>query len=506
MKMQNINVLYFLSPIIMIALSVGLIAYWKIKKRFTVWTLLLALVAYAGAIALKVVFQYFTAQLFYDVVGGNLAALGIYFGLQTVIFEVGGAFLAAKIAFSRGRIRADDAEGYGLGLAFWENGVLIGGSALLNGIVWYVTLAGGGLAAEQLFEYLSTASPILFDSSSVILPQIGLAVIERVGSLFVHFSWGLLCVFAVVFKKKRFLWLALPMGLVDFLVPYAGVIGALNFEIIFFSTSLLCLLVTIWFTRAERKNVALTSSLPVIEEGVNRLKSLVRTNFKRAISFGSVYLILGIAMSMLMGGISIVISSAAAEVNEMQVFTSQFFPIMLPLTTVIGALGGLMVFVSDRTKGVYEYLIAYGVNVYEIFWSTLLVSFGLVSVVLGVSIVGNLGLSLIVGAPIEFAMIEMMLIYTIPISYASVAFMCMAGMIWSSLTVRVPGVNSPVGISTILGIGPSMIVMLVGGFLVGSGDFMLLVGGVDIILVGLVATMMIAANKKMNRERLLSDA
>jgi len=320
----------------MIALSVGLIAYWKIKKRFTVWTVLLALVAYAGAIALKVVFQYFTAQLFYDVVGGNLAALGIYFGLQTVIFEVGGAYLATKIAFSRGRIRADDAEGYGLGLAFWENGVLIGGSALLNGIVWYVTLAGGGLAAQQLFEYLSASSPILFDSSSVILPQIGLAVLERVGSLLVHFSWGLLCVFAVVFKKKRLLGLALPMGLVDFMVPYAGVIGTLNFEVIFFSTSLLCLLLAVWFTKAERKNVSLTS-LPVIEKGVNRLKSLVRTNFRRAISFGSVYLILGIAMSMLMGGISIMISSTAAEVNEMQVFTSQFFPIMLPLTTVIGA-------------------------------------------------------------------------------------------------------------------------------------------------------------------------
>jgi phosphoglycerol transferase MdoB-like AlkP superfamily enzyme len=104
MKMQNINVLYFLSPILMIGFSVGLIAYWKIKKRSTLWTLLLSLGAYAGAIALKGVVQYFTAEPFHTAVGGNLAAMGIYVGLQTVIFEVGGAYLAAKIAFSQGKM------------------------------------------------------------------------------------------------------------------------------------------------------------------------------------------------------------------------------------------------------------------------------------------------------------------------------------------------------------------------------------------------------------------
>jgi uncharacterized membrane protein YhfC len=291
MKMQNINLIYFLSPIIMIAFSVGLIAYWKIKKRFTIWTLLLSFAAYAGAIALKYAVQYFTAQPFYDAVGGNLAAIGIYIGLQTVIFEIGGAYLAAKIAFSHNKIKANDAEGYGLGLAFWENGVLIGGSALLNGIVWYVTLAGGGSVAQQLFDYLSVASPSLFDSASILLPQIGLAIIERVGSLFAHFSWGLLCVFAVVFKKKRFLLLALPMGLVDFIVPYAGSLDPLIFEMIFFGLSLLCLMVALVVTKTERTNASSISSLSV-SEGAMKLKTLVQTNFKRAISFGSIYLII----------------------------------------------------------------------------------------------------------------------------------------------------------------------------------------------------------------------
>ena len=501
--MQNITALYFLSPIFMIAFSVGLIAYWKIKKRFTLWTLLLSLGAYAAAIALKYVVQYFTFPVFNVAVGGNPAALGLYFGLQTMIFEVGGAYFAAWFAFSYGKIKASDAYGYGLGLAFWENGVLIGGSALINGIVWYMVLAGGGVNAQQLFDYLSVNSPVLFDSASVILPQIGLAFIERVSSLLVHFSWGLLCVFAVVFKKKRFLFLALPMGLVDFLVPYAGAMGSLNFELLLFGTCLLCFMAALFFTKGERKKASVESLS--MGEGAMRLKSFIKTNFKRALSFGSVYLILGILVSFLTGGLITGLTSSADLSYDAPFIVSQTFPLMLPLYAVLGSFGGLMVFVSDRTRGVYEYLIAYGVNVYEIFWSTLIVTLGLVTVVLGISLAGNVAILLLMGGSIQFAMIELLLIYTIPVSYASVAFMTISGIIWSSLTRRVPGVNSPVGMATLLGIGPVLAVVFLSTFFGGSGNFMLIVGGITLILVTMVAVMMMVANKKMSRERLLSD-
>jgi len=500
--MQNINALVFLSPIIMIAFSVGLIAYWRVKRRFTIWTLLLALAAFAGAIALKSIFQYFTAQPFVMAVGGDPAAIGIYVGLQTVVFEVGGAYLAARIAFSHNKIRADDAEGYGLGLAFWENAVLVGGSLLLNLVVFYAILAGGGPDAQQLFDYLSAASPVYFDSAAIVLPQVGLAILERVSSLLVHFSWGLLCVFAVAFKKKRFLLLALPMGLVDFLVPYAGDIGILNFEILFFGLCLLCLLVALGFTKAERKNAA-SASLPV-SEGVMRSKSLVRISFKRAIRFGSIYLILGIALSFFVG-ISFSAVEAVSADADVPLSISQLFPLMFPIFAVLGSFGGLMVFVSDRTKGVYEYLIAYGVNVYEIFWSTLLASLGLVTIVLGISLTGNIAILLLMGGSMQPALIELLLIYTIPISYASVAFMCMTGMMWSSLTRSIPGVNSPIGICTLLGIGPILAVFVLSSFFIGS-SFLLLVGGMTLVLVVLVAVMMGVANKRLNRERLLSDA
>ncbi|MDR2707619.1 MAG: hypothetical protein LBB87_02575 [Nitrososphaerota archaeon] len=236
------------------------------------------------------------------------------------------------------------------------------------------------------------------------------------------------------------------------------------------------------------------------------MTSFIRTNFRRAVSFGSVYLILAIVMSILVGGI---FSWTASLSEDASLYVASQFPMMIPLFAVIGSFGGLMVFVSDRTKGVYEYLIAYGVSVYKIFWATLLVTLGLVTIFLGISLAGNMAILLLMGSQIQFSLIKLILIYTIPLCYASTAFMCIAGMMWSSLTVRVPGVNSPIGISALIGMLPVMVVYfltLFGGLGGLSTSIWIIIGGVVLLLVILVIVMMIIANNKMNRERLLSDA
>ena len=51
--MQNIDPVYMLQPIVVIAFSVGLVIYWAFKRNFAGRVLLYSLVAYGGAIALK---------------------------------------------------------------------------------------------------------------------------------------------------------------------------------------------------------------------------------------------------------------------------------------------------------------------------------------------------------------------------------------------------------------------------------------------------------------------
>ena len=496
--MQNIDPIYFLTPLVVIGFSVGLVLYWRVKKRLSAWVLLLSLVAYAGAILLKVVFQSVTFKPFEAAVGGNTAALGVYFGLQTVVFEVGGAFLIAWYAFSRGKIRADEAGGYGIGLAFWENGVLLGGSLLLDYVLYFVVLSGGGSMAQQLYTTLVADSPALFYSPSAALPLVGYAVLERVSSLFIHFSWGLLCVLAVAFRRKLFLWLALPMGLVDFLAPLAGDIGLPAFEGIVFALSCLSLAVALASTGKARRA---TAEAPRVKSA-GRSGSLFRTSFRRAIGFGRIYLVLAAALPLFVGQTIGVNVPADASVPPI---VSEIFPLMLPVFAAMGGVGALMVFVSDKSKGVYEYLIAYGVSTYDIFWSTVLATLGLVSVVLLVSLGGTVAVLLATGGSMPAAEIELLLTYSIPLSYAAAAFMSMSGMVWSFLTSRIAGVNSPVGLAPILGIAPVLLVFMLSGA-VGPGAFTLLTAAATLVLVAAVVSMMVVANKKMVRERLLSEA
>ena len=159
---QNIDPVYLLEPIITILFSVGLVVYWHYRRSFRRALLGYSLIAYAGAIAVKVALQALTFSAFQARFGNNPLGLGVYFGAQTVFFEVGGAFLVAAWAVSQGKLDAKDEESYGLGLALWENAGYVGVLGLINFTVVYVTLASGGPTSEQLFSSLMGTRPELF--------------------------------------------------------------------------------------------------------------------------------------------------------------------------------------------------------------------------------------------------------------------------------------------------------------------------------------------------------
>jgi hypothetical protein len=248
-KMQNIDTLYFLQPIVTIAFSAGLVIYWNRKRSFTKAALVLSLLAYAGAIAAKIMLQTLTYSGFVSRVGNNPMALGAYFGVQTVFFEVGGAYLVAVWAVSRKRLNPRDAESYGLGLAFWENAGYIGILGTLTLLSIYLTLAISGPTAEEVYSSLVVTRPDLFYPATQASTLVGYALLERISSLLFHFSWGYLCLLAACTAKKRYLLLAMPMGLVDFSVPFAGILGILVFEVLIFVLGLGCLGLVLLATR-----------------------------------------------------------------------------------------------------------------------------------------------------------------------------------------------------------------------------------------------------------------
>jgi len=459
-------------------------------------------VSYFGAIFAKAVFQYLTYRPpLFPASGGNPYELGAYFGLQTVFFEVGGAYLVARYAVSRGMLKANDAEGYGISLALWENGVLIGGSLLVDYAIYYATLSSrSGAAAVQMFATLLVSAPSLFDPPSSALPLIGYAILERVSSLLIHFSWGYLCVLAAVFKKRIFLLVALPMGLVDFFAPFAGSLGAGAFEGLILAIALACVTGTLSLARGKPVGQGKDFPRPPKEAGGANMGALFYTNFRRALSFGRIYVLIGMFLPLLFA----VQVSAAGRTAGASVL-DQIYPLILPVFVVLGSLGALMIFSSDKEKGVYEYLIAYGVDASTIFWSIIVATMGIVTLVLAVSIAVTTAALVATGGTLSVGFGELILFYTIPLSYAATMFMSMAGMIWSQLTTRVAGVNSPAGIAPLLGVAPVLVVFFV-ATQVSSGYLLYIVGGVSIAMIWAVVAMASIASSKMQRERFLSNA
>jgi hypothetical protein len=247
--LQNIDPLYILEPVVVIALSVALILYWKFSGRsFTRWALIFSLAAYAGAIIIKVVFQLLTVNTVTSTFGTASVATGLYYGLQTVILEVGGAYVVAVYAVSRKRFSERDAGAYGISLAFWENGIYLGLFSLISLVSIYAVLATGpGSSATLVYNALQKGESALFDPPSVALSPVAFGILERISSIMLHCAWGYLTVLAAVYKKKIYLAIALPMGLVDFFVPFASELGLAAFEGIIFLIAVISLLAAFQF-------------------------------------------------------------------------------------------------------------------------------------------------------------------------------------------------------------------------------------------------------------------
>jgi membrane protein implicated in regulation of membrane protease activity len=159
--------------------------------------------------------------------------LGLYYGLQTVFLEVGLAHVLAVYGVRRRGLKSSDGVGYGLSLAFWENGVLIGAFSLLNLSIVYLLIAYGSGAGQAIYTSVSAAQPAYFLPPSSLLPSALLGTLERLSSMLAHVAWGVLCVLAAVTGRRRYLGYALPMGMLDALVPFASLNVALFEGVVF---------------------------------------------------------------------------------------------------------------------------------------------------------------------------------------------------------------------------------------------------------------------------------
>ena len=227
--------------------------------------------------------------------------------------------------------------------------------------------------------------------------------------------------------------------------------------------------------------------------------ALLGVTFRRAAVMGRLYIAIGLAY--------IVVLSVAVSFSSPQGFVSAF-ALFVPIFGVLGSMGGLMVFSSDRIKGVLEYLIAYGVSPRRLFVNILLASLLLATIVLVVSTVVASGTFVGTGHALPAAFAELLLVYSIPMTYASVAFAVMVGMYWTSLSSPRSGMNSPVGLVPLVGIAPSLATLVTFSVLAATGTLALLaVTGTAVLLLVLTVVLLLSRiGHQLPPERLLSPA
>ncbi len=231
--------------------------------------------------------------------------------------------------------------------------------------------------------------------------------------------------------------------------------------------------------------------------------SLLGITIRRSIIIGRAALIYGTAMSLLLA-IALGFSSPTSF--------SSGFPIFLPIFAIVGSMGGLTVFTSDRLKGVLEYLMAYGISPRRLFVNVLLASLVLVTIVLGIALGFGLGLFLVRGNSLSDVLVLLLAVYTLPMSYASAAFAATVGMYWSALSSPRQGLNSPVGLAPFIGILPSLatlgtiVALGVAGRVSTSSSFIIVTSTSLVLVATVVVVLLSMIGRFLRRERLLSQA
>jgi len=231
-------------------------------------------------------------------------------------------------------------------------------------------------------------------------------------------------------------------------------------------------------------------------------RSLLSVMLRRASISGRFFLVYGTVLSVFLGVILAHFSASS--------FSSSF-PLFVPIFGVVGSMGGLLVFTSDRTKGVLEYLIAYGYSPRELFANVLLTTLIMVSIVVGVGVTASLGVYFAEGNPLTSDLAVSVGVYAIPMTFACAAFASTVGVYWTTLSSPRQGINSPIGLIPFIGILPALVTLFVivsirlSGPL-STGTLLIVLGSAMGIVALLVIVLLVGMGRLLRRERFLSPA
>ena len=241
--------------------------------------------------------------------------------------------------------------------------------------------------------------------------------------------------------------------------------------------------------------------------------SFGRIHLRRSLTSSRAYLVLGLALPLLMIAVSVLAgrsSSSAlalqlglpASVKASAALLFLLLPTMIPLAAVIGCFSPLLLFVNDRSRGVYEYLLAFGKRPGDIFSGLVVSVLAICGILLAVPIVLGTFLFAVDGPVLLPAFALEVAVYSVPMGLLAPLLVTGIAALWVSLTKRIQFVNSPIGIAPMFGMLPVLVVFIASEF-VGAGNILLLTAVVSGLTAVVTAAIYVLASRLLGGERFI---
>lgn len=209
---------------------------------------------------------------------------------------------------------------------------------------------------------------------------------------------------------------------------------------------------------------------------INGFSVLLKFNVLRSLksSYGLLYLSMGIILPvfivsvlLFLGGTHTSVGIARTQGPTIGISNPKFYlvltelPSILPMFAIVGSVGATYLFSSDRSNGVYEYLIATRkIRVKDVFLSNVASVVISVSIILGIDLLIIFSIVYLKADVIFGDMFKLIVLLTIPLSYFCALISALAILTWASLSKRYVGVNSPGGIGVMIGVVPVLVYLI----------------------------------------------
>lgn len=236
-------------------------------------------------------------------------------------------------------------------------------------------------------------------------------------------------------------------------------------------------------------------------------------HLRRSLASSKVYIVIGLVLPMLFTGLLYyegrsLSPSAIQTLYDLPgnagggaVLLSVLLPSMIPLVVVIGTFSPLLLFVNDRSRGVYEYLLALGKKPSDIFLGLVISVISIASFLVAVPLAVAAALIYVSGPVLLPGFMVEAAIYVVPMSLIAPLFITGIAATWVSLTKRMQFVNSPIGVAPLFGLAPIVLVLLLSQFV--RLDRLLILGAVTVAMTIATALIFILASRLLGGERFI---